>query len=193
MPVSIMAPGTMSDRLALTVLPPLSLYIHIPWCVRKCPYCDFNSHEAKGGSGAIPERQYIDALISDLDHTLPAIWGRRVYTVFFGGGTPSIFSAQAIDEILAAVRARVSLDSEAEITMESNPGTFEVEKFRGFREAGVNRLSIGIQSFNATMTNLLPNFNPIPTAVHSITARWCWSCTQTTRIRSSPMAHGLEK
>ena len=147
---SIMAPGTISDRLALTVLPPLSLYIHIPWCVRKCPYCDFNSHEAKGGSGAIPERQYIDALISDLDHTLPNIWGRRVYTVFFGGGTPSIFSAQAIDEILAAVRARVSLDSEAEITMEANPGTFEAEKFRGFREAGVNRLSIGIQSFNAT-------------------------------------------
>lgn len=148
MSVSIMAPGTMSDRPALTVLPPLALYIHIPWCVRKCPYCDFNSHEAKGGSGAIPERQYIDALISDLDHTLPNIWGRRVYTVFFGGGTPSIFSARAIDEILAAVRARVSLDSEAEITMEANPGTFEAEKFRGFREAGVNRLSIGIQSFN---------------------------------------------
>ena len=133
------------DRIALTALPPLSLYIHIPWCVRKCPYCDFNSHESKG---EVPERRYIDALISDLDHTLPKIWGRRVYTVFFGGGTPSLFSAAAIDEILAAVRARVSLASDAEITMEANPGTFEAEKFRGFREAGVNRLSIGIQSFN---------------------------------------------
>ena len=130
----------------LKVLPPLSLYIHIPWCVRKCPYCDFNSHEAKG---VAPERRYVDALISDLDHSLPKIWGRRVYSIFFGGGTPSLFSAAAIDEILAAVRARVTLDVEAEITLEANPGTFETEKFRGFREAGVNRLSIGIQSFNA--------------------------------------------
>ncbi len=128
-----------------STLPPLSLYIHIPWCVRKCPYCDFNSHEAKG---AAPERRYIDALISDLDHSLPKIWGRRVYSVFFGGGTPSLFSANAIDEILAAVRARVTLDVEAEITLEANPGTFEAEKFRGYRDAGVNRLSIGIQSFN---------------------------------------------
>ena len=126
-------------------LPPLSLYIHIPWCVRKCPYCDFNSHEA---TGAAPERRYIDALISDLDHSLPKIWGRRVYSIFFGGGTPSLFSARAIDEILAAVRARVTLDVEAEITLEANPGTFEANKFRGYREAGVNRLSIGIQSFN---------------------------------------------
>ena len=129
----------------LNVLPPLSLYVHIPWCVRKCPYCDFNSHEAEG---AAPERRYVDALISDLDHSLPKIWGRRVYSIFFGGGTPSLFSAAAIDEILAAVRARVTLDVEAEITLEANPGTFENEKFRGFREAGVNRLSIGIQSFN---------------------------------------------
>ncbi len=131
----------------LSVMPPLSLYIHIPWCVRKCPYCDFNSHESKG---AIPEQQYIDCLISDLDHALPNIWGRRVYTVFFGGGTPSLFSAAGIDAILAAVRARVTLDAEAEITLEANPGTFEAEKFRGFRAAGVNRLSIGIQSFNAS-------------------------------------------
>ena len=145
MSAAITAPGGMPNRIALTALPPLSLYIHIPWCVRKCPYCDFNSHESKGQA---PERQYIDALISDLDHTLPNVWGRRVYTVFFGGGTPSLFSADAIDEILAAVRARLPLESDAEITLEANPGTFEAEKFRGFRAAGVNRLSIGIQSFN---------------------------------------------
>ncbi len=129
----------------MSALPPVSLYIHIPWCVRKCPYCDFNSHQA---DGEVPERRYVDALISDLDHSLPKIWGRRVYSVFFGGGTPSLFSARAIDEILAAVRARVTLDVEAEITLEANPGTFEAEKFRGFRDAGINRLSIGIQSFN---------------------------------------------
>ncbi len=133
-------------QMSLSVLPPLSIYIHIPWCIRKCPYCDFNSHESKT---TIPEQQYIDCLISDLDYMLPKIWGRRVYSIFLGGGTPSLFSARGIDTILAAVRARVTLDSEAEITLEANPGTFEAEKFRGFRDAGVNRLSIGIQSFNA--------------------------------------------
>ncbi len=133
-------------HISLSILPPLSIYIHIPWCIRKCPYCDFNSHESKT---TIPEQQYIDCLISDLDYTLPKIWGRRVYSIFLGGGTPSLFSARGIDTILAAVRARVTLDSEAEITLEANPGTFEAEKFRGFRDAGVNRLSIGIQSFNA--------------------------------------------
>ncbi|MBL8511799.1 MAG: oxygen-independent coproporphyrinogen III oxidase-like protein [Betaproteobacteria bacterium] len=131
----------------LSVLPPLSLYIHIPWCVQKCPYCDFNSHESRG---AIPEAQYIESLISDLDHALPGIWGRRVTSIFFGGGTPSLFSAAGIDHILSAVRARLPLDAEAEITLEANPGTVEAEKFRGFREAGINRLSIGIQSFNST-------------------------------------------
>ena len=139
-------------HISLSILPPLSIYIHIPWCIRKCPYCDFNSHESKT---AIPEQQYIDCLISDLDYTLPKIWGRRVYSVFFGGGTPSLFSARGIDTILAAVRARVTLDSEAEITLEANPGTFEAEKFRSFRDAGVNRLSIGIQSFNAAQLKAL--------------------------------------
>ncbi len=129
----------------LAALPPLSLYIHIPWCIKKCPYCDFNSHE---GKGAVPEQQYIDALISDLDVTLPRVWGRRIHTIFFGGGTPSLFSAGGIDAILAAVRARLVVDVEAEITLEANPGTFEAEKFKGYRDAGVNRLSIGIQSFN---------------------------------------------
>jgi putative oxygen-independent coproporphyrinogen III oxidase len=125
--------------------PPLSLYVHIPWCVRKCPYCDFNSHEAKGD---VPEQRYVDALIADLEFALPAIWGRRVGTVFIGGGTPSLFSASAIDRLLAAIRARVPLAPDAEVTLEANPGTFERAKFASFRTAGVNRLSLGIQSFD---------------------------------------------
>jgi putative oxygen-independent coproporphyrinogen III oxidase len=127
------------------VLPPLSLYIHIPWCARKCPYCDFNSHEARS---AVPEDRYVSALIADLELALPLVWGRRVHSVFFGGGTPSLLSARAIDDVLAAVRARLPLAADAEITLEANPGTFEAEKFREFRAAGVNRLSVGIQSFN---------------------------------------------
>ncbi|MGZ8198289.1 MAG: radical SAM family heme chaperone HemW [Burkholderiales bacterium] len=126
-------------------LPPLSVYVHIPWCVRKCPYCDFNSHEVRG---ELPEAAYVDALVADLDQALPLIWGRRVYTVFFGGGTPSLFTAEAIERLLSAVRARVPLASGAEITLEANPGTFEAGKFEGYRAAGVNRLSIGIQSFS---------------------------------------------
>jgi putative oxygen-independent coproporphyrinogen III oxidase len=133
------------SRPRFAALPPLSLYIHIPWCVRKCPYCDFNSHEAKGD---IPESEYVDALFADLEFSLPSIWGRRVGTVFIGGGTPSLFSAGAIDRLLAGVRARVQLAPDAEITLEANPGTFEREKFAGFRSAGVNRLSLGIQSFD---------------------------------------------
>ncbi len=157
--------GLVTKGQALSVLPPLSLYIHIPWCVKKCPYCDFNSHESKG---AIPEQHYVDCLISDLDHMLPKIWGRRVYSIFFGGGTPSLFSARAIDTILAAVRARVTLDSEAEITLEANPGTVEAEKFRGFREAGVNRLSLGIQSFNARHLQALGRIHNDTEAHHAV-------------------------
>jgi oxygen-independent coproporphyrinogen-3 oxidase len=126
-------------------LPPLSLYIHIPWCARKCPYCDFNSHEARG---AVPEERYVAALVADLERALPEVWGRPVHSVFFGGGTPSLFSAPAIDAILAAVRARLALAPDAEITLEANPGTVEAGKFRDFRSAGVNRLSLGIQSFD---------------------------------------------
>jgi putative oxygen-independent coproporphyrinogen III oxidase len=137
---AIRLPGT------LTSLPPLSLYIHIPWCVRKCPYCDFNSHEARA---AIPENDYVDALILDLEQALPLIWGRKIHSIFFGGGTPSIFSPDAIDRILSAVRARVQLTYEAEITLEANPGTVDEARFTGFRDAGVNRLSLGIQSFNS--------------------------------------------
>jgi len=129
----------------LRALPPLALYIHIPWCVRKCPYCDFNSHEARG---ALPEKEYVEALIADLEGELPRIWGRRVRSVFIGGGTPSLFQAASIDALLAAVRARVDLAAGAEITLEANPGTFEVGKFAGFRAAGVTRLSIGVQSFD---------------------------------------------
>jgi oxygen-independent coproporphyrinogen-3 oxidase len=117
----------------------------MPWCARKCPYCDFNSHEARG---AVPEERYVEALISDLDRALPEVWGRRVTSIFFGGGTPSLFSARSVDAILSAVRARVALGSDAEITLEANPGTAEAGKFRDFRAAGVNRLSIGIQSFD---------------------------------------------
>jgi putative oxygen-independent coproporphyrinogen III oxidase len=130
----------------LTALPPLSLYIHIPWCVRKCPYCDFNSHESRA---PIPENDYVDALILDLEQALPLIWGRKVHSIFFGGGTPSIFSPDAIDRILSAVRARVPLTYEAEVTLEANPGTVDEARFVGFRDAGVNRLSLGIQSFNS--------------------------------------------
>jgi putative oxygen-independent coproporphyrinogen III oxidase len=126
-------------------LPPLSLYVHIPWCVRKCPYCDFNSHEARA---KIPEQEYIDALLRDLEQDLPRVWGRIVHTIFIGGGTPSLFSPDAIDRLLSGIRARLPLDQNIEITLEANPGTVELERFKGFRAAGINRLSIGIQSFD---------------------------------------------
>ena len=129
----------------LKTLPPLSLYVHFPWCVKKCPYCDFNSHEAKGG---IPEDAYVAALIADLEAALPQVWGRPVYSIFFGGGTPSLFSAAAVDRLLATFRARLPLSPDAEITLEANPGTAEAGKFAAFRAAGVNRLSLGIQSFD---------------------------------------------
>jgi oxygen-independent coproporphyrinogen-3 oxidase len=128
-------------------LPPLSLYVHLPWCVRKCPYCDFNSHAARDG---IPEREYVDALLRDLDFELPAIDTRRIETIFFGGGTPSLFSPEAIARLLDGIRARVAVAPDAETTLEANPGTVDTARFRGFREAGINRLSIGIQSFEDT-------------------------------------------
>ncbi len=126
-------------------LPPLSLYIHLPWCVAKCPYCDFNSHAL---NGALPEDDYIDALLADLEGDLPLVWGRTVQTVFLGGGTPSLFSGKAIDRLLAGVRARLTLAPGAEITMEANPGTVEHDRFEAYRAAGVNRVSLGIQSLN---------------------------------------------
>lgn len=124
--------------------PPLSLYIHLPWCVRKCPYCDFNSYRL---GEELPEQAYIDALIRDLDQDLPRVWGRRIQSIFLGGGTPSLFSPDSIDALLSAVRARLPFDAESEVTLEANPGTVDLGRFKGFREAGINRLSIGVQSF----------------------------------------------
>ncbi len=161
-----MRPGT----LQLSALPPLSLYVHLPWCLKKCPYCDFNSHElapqaiaapvprgsasalTRPGAGwqpsALPEARYIDALRADLEAALPLVWGREVHSIFLGGGTPSLFSPEAIDRLLSEVRARVKLAADAEITLEANPGTFEKDRFKAFRAAGVTRLSVGVQSFN---------------------------------------------
>jgi putative oxygen-independent coproporphyrinogen III oxidase len=137
----VRAPGTVH----FATLPPLALYAHLPWCVRKCPYCDFNSHER---ADALPEREYVDALLADLESMLPAVWGRRLRSIFIGGGTPSLFSPEAIDRLLAAIRARVPLEPGAEVTLEANPGTAEAGRFRGYRDAGVNRLSLGIQSLD---------------------------------------------
>ena len=150
-----------SQALNFQALPPLSLYIHIPWCARKCPYCDFNSHELRGtpslltgesgAEGEIPaalEQEYVAALIRDLELALPLIWGRKVYTVFFGGGTPSLLSGESVAQIMRSVRMLLPLDINAEITLEANPGTVEADRFAAYREAGVNRLSLGVQSFN---------------------------------------------
>ena len=139
-----MRPGT----LQLKSLPPLSLYIHLPWCIKKCPYCDFNSHEVSSSVQSLPEQRYIDALVADLEASLPLIWGRTVRSIFIGGGTPSLFSPASIDRLLGDIRARLKLNADCEITLEANPGTFEKDRFRAFGSAGVNRLSIGVQSFN---------------------------------------------
>ncbi len=136
---------TRPGQLSLTALPPLALYVHLPWCLKKCPYCDFNSHEH---SGPVPERQYVDAVIADLESALPLVWGRRVLSIFIGGGTPSLFSPDGIDRLLGDIRARLPLEPGCEITLEANPGTFERERFRAFRAAGVTRLSVGVQSFD---------------------------------------------
>ncbi len=131
---------------------PLSLYIHIPWCVKKCPYCDFNSHEARQ---EVPEERYIKALLADIESELPHIWGRPIESVFIGGGTPSLFSAKSIDKLLCGLRERLPIHPMMEITMEANPGTFEQERFSAYKEAGINRLSIGVQSFNDNHLNVL--------------------------------------
>ena len=162
-PVSVERPGAVR----LSVLPPLALYVHIPWCVRKCPYCDFNSHEARGD---VPEEAYVDALMKDLESALPSVWGRKVVSVFIGGGTPSLFSPGSIDALLSGVRARLPLEPDAEITLEANPGTVEAARFRGFRQAGVNRISIGVQSFDDAMLKALGRIHGAPEARRAIEA-----------------------
>ena len=139
----------MSQTSRLTIPPPLSLYIHIPWCVKKCPYCDFNSHEHKETQNFTDmESMYVDALIKDLEYSLPKIWGRKIHSIFFGGGTPSLFSGKAIHKILSQVRALTPILYEAEITLEANPGAIDTNHFEGYKDAGVTRVSLGIQSFN---------------------------------------------
>ncbi len=162
-PATLERPGAVR----LAVLPPLALYIHVPWCVRKCPYCDFNSHERRG---ELPEGEYLDALFRDLEAALPNVWGRRVVSVFIGGGTPSLFSPQAIDALLSGVRARLVLEPDAEITLEANPGTVEAARFGGFRNAGVNRISIGVQSFDERMLTALGRIHGRVEAVRAIEA-----------------------
>ena len=142
--VHAMRPGLLQFQ----ALPPLSLYVHLPWCIKKCPYCDFNSHEWRDNAQGMPEQRYIDALLADLEASLPLIWGRPVHSIFIGGGTPSLFEPASIDRLISGIRARLPLEAEAEITMEANPGTFEKDRFKAFRAAGVTRLSIGVQSFN---------------------------------------------
>lgn len=151
--------------LNLTALPPLALYIHWPWCVRKCPYCDFNSHESKE---PVPEQAYLDALRADLEQSLPLIWGRKIHTVFIGGGTPSLISAAGLDRLMSDLRTLLPLDLDAEITMEANPGTFEAEKFKAFRASGINRLSIGIQSFDSRHLQALGRIHDAEEAIRAV-------------------------
>jgi putative oxygen-independent coproporphyrinogen III oxidase len=160
---AFLAPG----RIRLPAMPPLSLYVHFPWCVRKCPYCDFNSHEWKG-EGDFPEDTYLDALRADLESALPLVWGRKIHTIFIGGGTPSLLSAKGLDRLLSDIRALLPVDADAEITLEANPGTFEADKFRQFRQIGVNRLSIGVQSFNDRHLKALGRIHDSDQARHAI-------------------------
>ena len=146
-------------------LPPLALYIHIPWCIRKCPYCDFYSHEKHS---TLPENDYLDVLRQDLELSLPMIWGRKVSSIFIGGGTPSLLSAAGIDKLLSFVRERLPVLPDAEISMEANPGTFETGRFKSYRESGINRLSIGIQSFNQALLHKLGRIHDMDEARNAV-------------------------
>lgn len=150
---------------SFTTLPPLALYIHFPWCVQKCPYCDFNSHQMKS---TLPEQEYIDALLKDLEDDLPLVWGRRISTIFMGGGTPSLFSPEAIEYLLNGIRARIPLSPFAEITMEANPGTLDNKRIPSFKEAGINRISLGVQSFNNTHLEKLGRIHNADKAIEAI-------------------------
>ncbi|MDF1588832.1 MAG: radical SAM family heme chaperone HemW [Gammaproteobacteria bacterium] len=151
--------------LNFTALPPLSLYIHVPWCVKKCPYCDFNSHKSPD---SLPENAYVDALIRDLEQEVPTVWGRTIQSIFIGGGTPSLLSAQAYDRLFSGVRALVPLSAHAEITLEANPGTFEIHRFDDYRALGINRLSIGVQSFNNDALTALGRIHDSQQAIKAI-------------------------
>ena len=163
---AFLRPGT----LALSVLPPLSLYVHFPWCVRKCPYCDFNSHEPAGGIERIPEARYVAAVRSDVEAALPLIWGRRICSVFIGGGTPSLLSTGALETLLSDLRALLPLEADCEITLEANPGTGEAARFKAYRAAGVNRLSLGIQSLNDGQLQRLGRIHDSAQAIRAIEA-----------------------
>jgi oxygen-independent coproporphyrinogen-3 oxidase len=163
--------------LNLAALPPLSLYVHYPWCVRKCPYCDFNSHEA---NGEIPEREYLDALRADLEQSLPLIWGRKIISIFIGGGTPSLLSEQGLDRLLSDIRTLLPLDAAAEITMEANPGTVEVTRFKSYVASGVNRFSLGIQSFNSEHLKALGRIHDADEARRAVDA--ALTCTDNVNL-----------
>jgi len=152
--------------LNLTALPPLSLYIHIPWCIKKCPYCDFNSHNKPN---QLPEEEYIDCLIADLENALPLIWGRSIRSIFIGGGTPSLFSPKSIGRLLQAVRSRTNLSPMAEITIEANPGTVDNDHIQGYSQAGINRISFGIQSFNDKHLKVLGRVHDSADAIKAVT------------------------
>ena len=165
-PVHAMRPGV----LQLNALPPLALYVHLPWCIKKCPYCDFNSHEFREGADPVSTQDaYIHALLADLEASLPLIWGRSIQTVFLGGGTPSLFSPEAIDRLISGIRARVRLAPQAEITMEANPGTFEKDRFKAFHQAGITRLSIGVQSFDNAHLKALGRMHDRDQALAAVT------------------------
>lgn len=164
--VHLMRPGT----LQLPALPPLALYVHLPWCLRKCPYCDFNSHEVKDGALAVDTAEaYLAALRTDLEAALPLIWGRPVISIFIGGGTPSLFNPEQIAQLISDIRARLPLEPGCEITLEANPGTFERERFKGFRQAGVTRLSVGVQSFDDAQLKTLGRVHSASQAREALT------------------------
>jgi oxygen-independent coproporphyrinogen-3 oxidase len=188
-------------RVSFAALPPLSLYVHLPWCVRKCPYCDFNSHERVG---QLPEAEYVAALMRDIEAMLPSVWGRRIHSIFVGGGTPSLFSAKSIDELLAGIRSRLQVEPDAEITLEANPGTAEAERFLGYRDAGVNRLSLGVQSFNDAMLAALGRIHGAEEARRAIglaleifgnvTSTSCTRCrARTVEMARADVAEGIRR